>query len=48
MVAHRLSTIIDADNIILLKNHKIVAQGKHKDLIKNNSDYRQLYGENNE
>ena len=48
MVAHRLSTVIDADNIILLKNHQIVAQGTHKDLIKSSEDYRRLYGSESE
>jgi len=48
MVAHRLSTVIDADNIILLKNHQIVAQGKHNDLIKTSNDYKRLYGRESE
>ncbi len=48
MVAHRLSTVIDADNIILLKNHQIVAQGTHKELIKSSEDYRRLYGSESE
>ena len=34
IVAQRVSTIMNADNIIVLDNGKIVGQGKHKDLLK--------------
>jgi len=43
VIAHRLSTIINADKIIVLKNGKIVEQGTHKELLKNNGHYQMLY-----
>ncbi len=43
VVAHKLNSIIDADNIILIDNGILVGQGKHEHLIKNNSYYQRLY-----
>ena len=43
IVAHRLSTIVDADNILVLSNHNIIAKGTHKDLIKKCDEYKKLY-----
>ena len=43
VVAHRLSTIKQADNIIVLENGEIVESGKHNDLKKNNKPYSKLY-----
>ena len=43
IVAHRLSTIVNADNILVLDNHKIIASGTHHELMNNSSEYRKLY-----
>ena len=43
IVAHRLSTIIDADIIYLVDQGSIVASGTHKELYKNNKIYKSLY-----
>ena len=43
IVAHRLSTIIDADIIYLVDDGKVVAEGCHDDLIKTNLIYQNLY-----
>ena len=43
IVAHRLSTIHKADQIIVLDKGSIVEAGQHKDLMNNNSLYHNLY-----
>ncbi|MBQ8287864.1 MAG: ABC transporter ATP-binding protein [Clostridia bacterium] len=43
MVAHRLSTIQHADNIIVLSHGKIVEQGSHADLLEQKGRYYNLY-----
>ena len=42
MVAQRISTIKNADKIIVLDNGKVVGEGKHADLLKNCDIYRQI------
>lgn len=42
IVAQRVSTIIDADNIIVLNEGKIVGQGTHKQLLKNCQIYQEI------
>jgi subfamily B ATP-binding cassette protein MsbA len=41
-IAHRLSTVINSDRIIFLKEGKVVGVGKHEELYENLSDYRKL------
>jgi len=43
IVAHRLSTIVDADNIVLLQNGEISDQGKHNDLLARSALYKKLW-----
>ena len=43
MVAHRLSTIQHADNIIVLSHGKILEQGTHQELLAKHGRYYQLY-----
>ncbi len=43
IVAHRLSTIQHADNIILLSHGQIIEQGNHQELLHKKGRYHQLY-----
>ena len=43
IVAHRLSTIMDADIIHVVDQGKIVASGNHQELLKTSDIYRSLY-----
>lgn len=42
IIAHRLSTVKNADNIIVLKDGKIVEQGNHPELVYNKAGYYNL------
>ena len=42
IVAHRLTTIFNADKIIVLKNGHVEEEGSHKDLVLNNGLYSNL------
>ena len=43
IVAHRLSTIIDADIIYVIDQGKVVGSGSHEELLNSNQIYRNLY-----
>ena len=43
IVAHRLSTIIDADIIYLIDDGQVVDEGTHKSLLRKNEIYKTLY-----
>lgn len=42
MIAHRLSTVINADKILVLQQGKIVASGTHQELLSDSELYQQL------
>jgi ABC-type multidrug transport system fused ATPase/permease subunit len=42
IIAHRLSTVMDADIIFVVAKGKIVAHGTHKELEQNSEDYKEL------
>ncbi|MBE5319775.1 ABC transporter ATP-binding protein [Pedobacter sp. MR2016-19] len=43
LIAHRISTIKNADKILVLDDGKIIEQGTHNELLKLNGSYRELY-----
>lgn len=43
IVAHRLSTIQEADVILVMKDGKIIEQGSHEELLQQGGFYRQLF-----
>ena len=43
IVAHRLSTIRNADEILVMKDGNIIEQGNHEELMKKGGFYEHLY-----
>ena len=43
MVAHRLSTVVDADRIYLLSGGEIIESGSHAELMAQNGKYREMF-----
>jgi ATP-binding cassette, subfamily B, bacterial len=43
LITHRLSQIRWADHIVVLKQGRVVAQGKHDDLLRNSDAYRRIF-----
>ena len=43
MIAHRLKTVVDSDNIIVLDDGKVREQGTHPQLMEKNGIYRKLF-----
>lgn len=45
MIAHRLSSIVNADKIIVIKDGKINQEGKHEELLKTNGLYSKIWND---
>lgn len=43
VIAHRLSTVVDADRILVLKHGRIVEQGTHSELLQLNATYHKMW-----
>ena len=43
VVAQRISTVLNADKIIVMDEGQVVAQGTHKELLKSSRIYQEIY-----
>ncbi len=43
IIAQRVSSVLDADKIIVLNDGRIAAEGTHDELIKSSEEYREIY-----
>ncbi|MEX2297798.1 MAG: ATP-binding cassette domain-containing protein, partial [Dongiaceae bacterium] len=43
MIAHRLSTVVDADEILVLEEGRIVERGRHADLLRMHGRYAEMW-----
>ena len=48
LIAHRLRTIVGADQILVIQDGKLVEQGRHEDLLLNEGLYKRMYNLQNE
>lgn len=48
MIAHRLSTVVNADKIIVLKDGKIIEEGRHKELLNKEGLYHKMWNDYNQ
>jgi ATP-binding cassette subfamily B protein len=48
MIAHRLSTVVGADKIIVLDNGKVAEEGTHTELVQANGLYARMWTEYNQ
>jgi ATP-binding cassette subfamily B protein len=45
MISHRLSTLVNADAILVMQHGKLVDRGPHKELLERSDTYRHLWNQ---
>ena len=45
MIAHRLSTVINCEQLFFIENGRVLASGTHEELMRNCEEYRRMYSE---
>ncbi len=48
MIAHRLSTVVDADQILVVENGQIIEQGRHRELLSQDGSYAEMWARQQE
>ncbi len=48
IIAHRLSTVVDADQIVVLEQGRVIEQGRHQQLLARNGTYAQMWARQQE
>ena len=43
IIAHRLSTVVDSDRLIVINDGKVDSEGSHEELLKSSKVYKELY-----
>ena len=43
VIAHRLSTVLNSHNIYVIDKGKVLANGKHEELLKESEEYKNFY-----
>lgn len=43
MIAHRLSTVVDADQILVIENGKVIESGRHSELLQRDGSYANMW-----
>jgi ATP-binding cassette subfamily B protein len=45
MISHRLSTLVNADAILVMQHGRLVDQGRHSELLERSSTYQHLWNQ---